>query len=358
MDLPRFVVRHPLSTVLVAAFTGLVAWSCANPALITCGVGFRNDGTGTCIPFDVPCSAGFVEGGDNACVREGTCSDGYHNGGVGVCVKNGTCSSGYKDNGLGTCVTVDTPCVKGAREVEDGNCRLIGYCNDGYHEGGFGTCVPVGDCSPGAKKVGSYCVGQVVVTSPNNAFAAFALDWSEVTVRSYAECVDAGVCNEPMSNDSACTWEAPGGTGVDPVNCVDYSRAVAYCRWAGKRLPTAEEFEAAASNGGTTTYPWGDDPPDDSRVHWSGSGVRQVRPTGVGWHPGGATFGGIQDMAGNVSEWTSTDAGFSTEMNEPEVICRGGDYADDAAKEMKAVTRYRCRTGLDWGGLGFRCAGR
>lgn len=102
------------------------------------------------------------------------------------------------------------------------------------------------------------------------------------------------------------------GRDQHPVVQVSWHDAVAYAKWAGKRLPTEAEWELAASGGlGDKPYVWGDEPPSDTRIFaniWQGefpyentqadgfvrtSPVRSFKPNGYG----------LFDMAGNVWEW-------------------------------------------------------
>lgn len=95
------------------------------------------------------------------------------------------------------------------------------------------------------------------------------------------------------------------------VGCRWYG-AKAYCAWLNElhrgenpeasaefRLPAEQEWEWAAS-GGKRDYPWGPEPPDESRANY-GQKVGQTTP--VGSYPAGATPDGLMDMAGNVWEW-------------------------------------------------------
>ena len=124
-----------------------------------------------------------------------------------------------------------------------------------------------------------------------------------------------------------------------PVMHVDWHEAGAYCRYAGRRLPSEAEWEVAASLGekrARRRYPWGDTT-DASRANLHGSGRVAVNRFGSG-----DSLGGCRQMIGNVWEWTSSTfapyPGFVSdpyrEYSEPwfgtHKVLRGGSFTTPA----------------------------
>jgi formylglycine-generating enzyme required for sulfatase activity len=128
---------------------------------------------------------------------------------------------------------------------------------------------------------------------------AFGIDRQEVTIGDYKAYVDSMRVPAPWPRDSM----PPPAL---PVTRVRMFEATSYCRWkhpVGGRLPTEEEWEAAARGANGRRFPWGDEPVTN-RANVESS--RRTSPTPAGTFANGATPEGIQDLIGNVWEWTSS----------------------------------------------------
>jgi formylglycine-generating enzyme required for sulfatase activity len=107
-----------------------------------------------------------------------------------------------------------------------------------------------------------------------------------------------------------------------PATDVTHADAAAFCAWAGGRLPTGEEWEAAARGDDGRAWPWGETF-DPQRCACVESGWGWTAP--VTAHPAGASPCGAEQLAGNVWEWVSD----RTEQGAWRAV-RGGSYLDHA----------------------------
>jgi iron(II)-dependent oxidoreductase len=135
----------------------------------------------------------------------------------------------------------------------------------------------------------------------------------------------------------------------EPVQHVTYFEAEAYAAWAGARLPTEAEWEKACAwdpaAGARRRYPWGAaDPSDAPENQLANLGGGALRPAPVGAYPAGASAYGVEQLLGDVWEWTSSPLrpwpGFEPMIYErysqPFFFCdyrvlRGGSWAVESA---------------------------
>jgi formylglycine-generating enzyme required for sulfatase activity len=138
---------------------------------------------------------------------------------------------------------------------------------------------------------------------------AYWIDQTEVTKRMYSLCVEKGACL-PQNCSTGGQYDGDSGTGNYPLICADWDTAAAYCRWAGRRLPSEAEWEKAARGTDGRFYPWGNAAPTCGLANLFGIGMGENRmcvghTTAVGSYPDGASPYGALDMAGNAWEWVN-----------------------------------------------------
>ena len=159
-------------------------------------------------------------------------------------------------------------------------------------------------------------------------------------------------------------WQADPGHENHPVVEASWYGALAYCSWAGKRLPTEAEWEKAARGTDGRKYPWGNEAADATRAHFNG-GWNDFHP--VGSFAKGASPYGMLDAAGNGWEWVSSaylpypynpNDGREDLARVQVRVTRGGGQ-DGRADELTTTQRGRQVSRNPRGGhhnIGFRCA--
>ncbi len=195
----------------------------------------------------------------------------------------------------------------------------------------------------------------------------FFLDRTEVTNAQYKKFLD-----ENPTHPAPRRWRrnrtVPTGKENLPVTGVTWEDATTFAKWAGKRLPSEEEWEFAARGGTGWLYPWGDQ--WDAKNANAGRQRRKLAP--VSAFAAGATPHGIVDLIGNVWEWTGSKCtpypesrgnpcfpgkGYTNLM-----IKRGGAFGSEP-DVATSTHRSGHPAGMnDWRGkpdytrMGFRCA--
>lgn len=197
---------------------------------------------------------------------------------------------------------------------------------------------------------------------------AFYIDTHEVTVGEYERFIKESGHKKPP-------WEAISEispTDQHPIVGVSWHDAMAYAKWAGKRLPTEAEWEKAARGGlMDRNYPWGDAEPDSSLMNLEG------RAVAVGSHESNAF--GLYDMTGNVAEWCLDPWDEDFYANSPKEnpfagtisieetvknykniqgqrVVRGSSFTQKASGSHMVAARYKAEAKVKGTYLGFRCA--
>jgi sulfatase modifying factor 1 len=138
----------------------------------------------------------------------------------------------------------------------------------------------------------------------------FYMDLYEVTNGRYLQFVTETGHRVPQhpTDPSKGIWKGnmmPESITDLPVINVDWHDGEAYCRWAGKRLPTEAEWEKAAKGTNDWRFPWGDVEPTVEHANFNQTWRGEATLVQVGIYEKGKSPYGIYDVAGNVWEWVA-----------------------------------------------------
>jgi formylglycine-generating enzyme required for sulfatase activity len=148
-----------------------------------------------------------------------------------------------------------------------------------------------------------------------------------VTVESYAGFLEGTGHHEPRD------WKAMSAPRRrrHPVTGVTFFDALAFAEWLGHDLPTEEQWEKAARGTDERRYPWGQ---EFNVRNLNSRGAKKRDTTAVGRYPSGVSPFGVEDMAGNVWEWT--DSWF--DENDDLKVLKGGCHT---LTKQYATVSYR-----------------
>jgi eukaryotic-like serine/threonine-protein kinase len=220
--------------------------------------------------------------------------------------------------------------------------------------------IPAGDFIMGANKTSTNASPEHTVS-----LDAYWIDQTEVTNGMYAKCVNDGICKAPENNASHNreSYFNDSKYADFPVIFVNWYEADAYCKWAGRELPTEAQWEKAARGTDGRIYPWGEEVPNNDLLKFNYDQGDTVK---VGSYPAGASTYGALDMAGNVWEWVSDFYQADYYKNSPvknplgpvygyEKAARGGSWEDDISL-VRSIYRKGFPTIYTSNNLGFRCS--
>ena len=233
------------------------------------------------------------------------------------------------------------------------------HCGPGFAARGARCVLPEGTCPPPLAWDGAFCVApDVRVSIPAATVIVGPGDWeaAHVTprkIRVEAFRIDAFEATRDQ-------WTGSRSGDVRAASGMTRDDADAHCRSRGGRLPTEDEWIAAAVSASDRArrYPWGDTGAVCRRGAWGlldgPCATGADGPDSVGAHPDGDTPLGLHDMAGNVAEWVapSADEGAGGVGG----VARGGSWQTELASELRVWARLELSPAARDPRVGARCA--
>jgi iron(II)-dependent oxidoreductase len=193
--------------------------------------------------------------------------------------------------------------------------------------------------------------------------AAFYIDRDLVTNEEFKEFLDAAHYRPADAHNFVKDWKDgsfPEGWGNKPVTWVSLEDARAYAAWAGKRLPHEWEWQYAAQGWDERVYPWGNEWIKDAMPE-ADKGREMLPASDGGAHPKGASPSGVNDLVGNVWQWTDE----YTDEHTAAAVLRGGSHYQPRGSKWYFPQAYRLSEHGKYllmapsidrsGAIGFRC---
>jgi Sulfatase-modifying factor enzyme 1 len=188
--------------------------------------------------------------------------------------------------------------------------------------------------------------GSVFLSGPGNEpvwLPTFYIDVYPVTNAEYARFVAATGHTPPQHWTDG---RPPEHLSDHPAVFVTWNDATTYAEWAGKSLPSGQQWEKAARGTRGTVYPWGDQPtPAKCNVRENGVGGT----TAVNCYQSGVSPYGVFDLCGNIWEWCSTE----TRPSRHEL--KGGAWTSPFLRATPSLFNDAAASMCD-DDTGFRCA--